>query len=365
LNVYVHHNKFVNNGLNAVFIDGAVRDDNVYVDETNEIIGHEQLVTSGFPIELISNYSYEHSPSLQTSKKVFEDIFDILDVSFTNSGITNQTDEEIKYTVQPTTAGNIAGGVKIVGFKNQIIIGNDTYIQDENSAIVRTAAAMAPQVDFWNRGVDKITKDVSVSFENGTATATLDIKLRWYTVSSISTGKDGQKTIKKNYHTSTASFNDTVSAPHVFPQQNVTGYVDVYPSETYPKFIVNVPHNGLTQRIEYKYGDAVRSHIFLVGEKKTDDMGIERTLYTRVDRWEGSNASVMADQVIFNGTFNPTELSMAYYTPYGEIPVTDVRVTVHELEKDTWRVPLVGFIVRLFYMIIIACCLVRVVLMRH
>jgi hypothetical protein len=365
LNIYVHHNKFINNGLKGILIDGGLGDVNVYVDGTNEVIGHDQIITSGFPIELIGNYSYEHSPSLATSKQVFEDIFDILNVPFTNSGVTNQTDEAIHYTVKSTTAGNIAGGVKIVGFRNQIIIGNDTFVQDENSAIVKTAAAMAPQLDFWNRGTDKIDKDVSVKFENGTATATLNIKLRWYTVSSIQTGRDGQKSSKKTYHTSTASFSDTVPAPQVFPQPNVTGYVDVYPSETYPKFIVNVPHNGVTQRIEYRYGDSVRSHIFLVGEKKTGAEGVESTIFSRVDRWEGSNASVMADQVIFNGSFNPTELSMSYYTPYGEIPVTDVRVEVHELQKDTWRVPLVGFVVRFVFMVIVLFFLIKAILRRY
>jgi len=101
-NIYVHDNQFINNGLNAVLIDGDVKDDNVYF-VNNKIIGHEQLENSGFPIEIIGNYSYEHPPSLQTSKKVFSSIFYILNIDFQNSGYTNQQDESILYSVQKTT----------------------------------------------------------------------------------------------------------------------------------------------------------------------------------------------------------------------------------------------------------------------
>jgi Pectate lyase superfamily protein len=101
-NIYVHDNQFINNGLNAVLIDGDVKDDNVYF-VNNKIIGHEQLENSGFPIEIIGNYSYEHPPSLQTSKKVFSSIFYILNINFQNSGYTNQQDESILYSVQKTT----------------------------------------------------------------------------------------------------------------------------------------------------------------------------------------------------------------------------------------------------------------------
>lgn len=354
-NIYVHDNQFINNGLNAVLIDGDIKDDNVYF-VNNTIIGHKQLETSGFPISLIGNYSYEHSPSLQTSKKVFSSIFDILDVKFQNSGFTNQQDESIPYSVSKTTMGNIAGGVKIIGFRNQVIIDNQTFIPDENSAIVKYTAVMAPRLDLWNTGIDKTDPKVTVSINNGMAEARLDVKMRWYTVS---TNQITKKTIK-NYHTSTASFNDSCKAPEILQKdQNVTAYVDVYPSETFPKFILNVPHSEITQRVEYKYGDTVATHTFLIGEKQTDDKGIEHTYYTRVNRWDG-NSSIMADEFIINGPFDPTKLSLTYYSPYERISISDVRVTVHDLEKNTWKVPGIGLVIRILFMSFILILLYRI-----
>lgn len=355
-NVYVHDNSFINNGLNAVLIDGDVNDDNVYF-VNNTVIGHDQLETSGFPIELIGNYSYEHPPSLQTSKKVFSSIFDILNVKFQNSGFTDQQDESIQYSVQKTTIGDIAGGIKIVGFKNQIIIDNQTYIPDKNSTIVKYAAVMAPGIDFWNTEIDKTDPKVTVSIKDGKADAHLDVTMRWYTVST----NQKTKAVKKTYHTSTASFNDSCPAPGVLPKvQNVMAYVDVYPSETFPKFTINVLHDRITQRIEYKYENIQATHTFLIGEKQTDDKGIEHTFYTRCNRWDG-NSSSMADEFIINGPFNPTDLSLTYHTPYEDIQVTDVRVTVHDLKKDTWQVPMLGLIARLIFMLFILFMIYRVV----
>jgi hypothetical protein len=130
-------------------------------------------------------------------------------------------------------------------------------------------------------------------------------------------------------------------------------------SETFPKFIINIPHTALTQRIEYKYENIQATHTFLIGEKQTDDKGIEHTFYTRCNRWDG-NSSSMADEFIINGPFNPTDLSLTYHTPYEDIKISDMRVTVHDLEKDTWRVPIIGSIIRIIFMCFILILLYRI-----
>lgn len=292
-----------------------------------------------------------------TVPETITSIFDILHVKFVSTGITNQQDAQIQYSVQKTTMGDIAGGIKIVGFKNQIIIDNQTYIPDENSAIVKYNAVMAPRFDFWNVVNDKIDNRVTVTIEDGTAKARLDVTMKWYTVSV----NQKTKAFKKDYHVSTASFNDTAQAPQILRKQhNVTGYVDVYPSETYPVTQVNVPHNDFTQRIEYRYGNTIAVHTFLVGEQEEGDKGIKHTIYSRVNRWDG-NLSCMDNEFIIDGPFNTTELSMTYYTPYKAINVTDIKVNVHELQTDTWKVPQLGFILRLFFMLLILLILFRII----
>lgn len=67
----------------------------------------------------------------------FNSIFDILNASFVDYGITNQNKDDIQYSIQKTDRGIIAGGIKIIGFSNEINIDNQTYIPDNNSTIVK------------------------------------------------------------------------------------------------------------------------------------------------------------------------------------------------------------------------------------
>ena len=81
---------------------------------------------------------------------------------------------------------------------------------------------------------------------------------------------------------------------------------------------------------------------------------------TRVDRWDG-NLSYMANEFVINGPFNPTELSITYYSPYEIVNVTNIRVKVHELQKDTWQVPQIDFILKLFLMLLVLAILYKIV----
>ncbi len=353
--IEVYDNIFANIGLKNVQLGSEGKDptNNVWIHD-NVYLTKEDMETSGVSFD--TNVSYTNMPTKEMSENIFSSIFDILKVKTTSSGITKQTDEQIQYTVQNTEHGDVVGGIKIVGFKNKVTIDNQTYIPDDNSTIVKYSAAMSPSLNFFGMATDKIDNKVSVSIKDGIATARLDVTIQWYTVSM---SKNSLK-LKKTYHTSTASFNDTSSAPTVIPKDNVTAFVNVYPSEVYPTSRVNIHRTNFTQRIEYRYEDTVAIHTFLIGEVKTDNNGIEHTIYNRVDRWDG-NKSHMANEFIADGPFNPTHLSITYCTPYSEEPVTDVRVSRHGVEKDTWEVPQLGFIFRLLLMLIILAFLWRIV----
>jgi Right handed beta helix region len=341
-NVYVHDNSFINNGLNAILIDGDVKDDNVYF-KNNIVIGHEQLETSGFPIELIGNYSYEHPPSLQTSEKVFSSIFDVLNMTFYDSAITNQSDDSIQYTVQKTTIGNIAGGVKVIGFRNQAVIDNRTYMQDNNSTIVKSEAVLAPStLDFWNKGVDKIDKDIHIEVKNGTATATMIVNMRVYSVSY----NQATKKTTKTYRSYSANFNDTAKAPEIFPApQNIKGEIEVYPTF----FEVYVPADGLV-KLDFTYGANVSTHSFLVGEREQKD-NVQYTEYTRLEDWSG-DLNHTGQWCFVYGTFDESKLNVKATTPYQEVNVTDFNITRHDYPKEPiafWFYPTVGFLICLYF----------------
>jgi hypothetical protein len=342
LNIYVHDNSFINNGLEGIIIDGGLENANVYF-KNNTIIGHKDLETSGFPIDLIGNYSYEHPPSLQTSEKVFSSIFDILNMTFYDSAITNQSDDSIQYTIQKTTIGTIAGGVKVIGFRNQAVIDNQIYMQDNNSTIVKSEAVLAQSsLDFWNKGVDKIDNDIHVEVKNGTATATMTINMRVYSVSY----NQATKKTAKTYKSYTATFNDTAKAPEIFPApQNLKGEIEVYPTF----FEVYVPADGLV-KLDFTYGINVSTHTFLVGEREQKD-NVEYTEYTRLEDWSG-DLNHTGQWCFVYGTFDESKLNVKATTPYKEVNVTDFNITRHDYPKEPiafWFYPTVGFLICLYF----------------
>jgi hypothetical protein len=242
----------------------------------------------------------------------------------------------------------IAGGIKIVGFSNVVSIDGKSYIPDEKSILVKYAAVKAPSFAFISGEVSNIKSSVNTSIVNGTAYATLTVKMEYYTVSKNSITK---KSIK-NSHTATAIFYDSCKAPELLPkQQGITAYVDVYPTVNLPQFTVSIGHDNFTQKIVYSYNDVNITHTLMKGECKTDSKGINHIIYFRVDRWDSSNLSNMGDMVTFNSPFNPNGLSVYYFTPYETIKVTDVKVTVHEVNTDSLLGGIVGFLLRFFMLI--------------
>jgi hypothetical protein len=276
------------------------------------------------------------------SEKVFENIFDILDTNLTNSGITNQTDDSIRYSIQKTTIGNIAGGVKIIGFRNQIVIDNTTYMPDNNSTIVKYDVVLAPGLNFWNQGVDKINKDINVEVKNRTATVTMTVNMKVYSVSY----NQATKKTTKTYKSYTATFNDTAKAPDVFPSpQDIQGRIEVYPTF----FEVFVPSDGLV-KIDYAYGENVSTHQFLRGERKVKD-NVQYTEYSRLEDWLGDMNHTEQWCFVY-GTFDESKLNVKASTPYRDINVTNFVIKRHDYPKDPiafWLYPTIGFLICLYF----------------
>ena len=339
-NIEISNNTFANNGLKAIML-GSGSDNNVYVHD-NKFIGKAELETMGIPVSALSaNVSYTNPPTKEMSEKIFGSIFDILNINFQDSAITNQTDEQIQYTVQKTTSGNIAGGVKIVGFRNMVLINNTTYMQNNNSTIVKSEAVVASPLDFWNQGNDKVEKTVDVNVKDGNATAILTVTVRHYKTSfSKQTNK-----IKRSYSTSTATFNDTAKAPDVYPApENISGIINVYP--TY--FEVSVPHTGLV-KIEYAYGNNTTEHRFLVGERVNKD-GIDYTVYSNMEDWT-AGLDHIGGWVRIYGKFDNRKLNVTACTPYEDIHVSNFKIENNgEIAEPiaSWFYPTIGFLIALY-----------------
>lgn len=305
-NVEVYNNVFADPGRQAIWLHNY--DGNVYVHD-NEFKDAKGLETLGIPV---GDISVDNPPTVEMSEKVFSSIFDVLDVKFTGTGKTNQTSEEIPYTIQETEQGRIAGGIKIIGFKDVIYIDGVPYIPDNDSVLIKYNAVKAPSFEWNHTRVSKIDKEVNVKNENGNVTATLTVKMKWYKLSNDSTG-----TIKKKQKTSEAVFSDTTKAPQILARPTeLKGILYEYPTYS----LASVPTNGLSE-VEYEYNGKTAEHVFLLGEQHKNNEGIIYTNFSKVDYWTGE-LDHSGEFLFINGSFDPKKLTVTAYTPYEEFQVT-------------------------------------------
>jgi len=338
-NIEVYNNTFADPGRKAIWLDSTGKGvTNVYIHD-NDFVDAAGLETLGIPVGGISE---SNPPTLEMSEKVFSSIFDILDVDFTEFGITNQTGDDIQYSVQTTAAGRIAGGIEIIGFNNTINIDGISYIPNETSVLVKYTAIKNPDYSWNNTGVKQIDKYVNVKIENGTAYATLKVIMRWYKITHDSLGKS-----RKTYKSTTAIFKDSEPSPKILQRStNLNGTITQYP--TY--FLIYVPPGDLT-KITYEYENNATEHFHLIGEQiKTSD-GIKYTNFTRVDCWKG-DISHYGRFVHINGIFDPSKLTITAYTPYESFNIERVYVIKKEVPSSIvsdWVYPSVGVLLILGY----------------
>ena len=284
--------------------------------------------------EKVEGIDYEPVP-----EREFDSIFSILDVEFTDTGVTGQTADSINYEVEKTSKGKIYGGIKLIGFKDEIFIEGVPYIPSEDAVMVKYEAIKSPDLIGWRGGGSKIEKTVDVHIENETAYATLTVKMKWYNLvkdQKTGTWKKGKK------HTSVAVFNDSIPAPSVLPKtENITGVIHVYP--TY--FAVKANGTSLT-KITYEYDGNSSVHNLMVGERNKNNNGVIYTNFTTLDYWEG-DIPHQADWIKELGVFDEDKLDVTVKTPYEEIKIKDWKIVKHEMPEKTtelWVDPFLGLL---------------------
>ena len=283
--IEVRFNTFSDPGLRAIWLHGGK---NVYIHD-NEFVDAAILETMGIPI---GDISIDNQPTVEMTEKVFDSIFDILEVEFTDSGTANHTEDDIH-------------------FKDLINIDGVPYIPQNDSILVKYEAVKAPSFSWNNTGVSKITKDVDIKNENGNVTATLTVKMEWYKLSTNSTGAT-----KKKYKTSKAVFSDTVKAPQVLNRPSeIRGILYEYPIHS----LAYVPSDGLT-KVKYEYDGKEVNHIYLLGEQHRNENGVLYTNFSRVNYWKG-DLPHNGEFLFINGSFDPEKLTVTAYTPYESFQV--------------------------------------------
>jgi hypothetical protein len=297
---------------------------------SNTYLDKGQLERAGIDFDL--NYSANNPPSVEDSERIFSNIFDILDSKVTDTGRTNQTADDIPLQVATNESGIIAGGVIIVGVRDKIILDNASYIPDESAVLVQGKVIQNPNYEQFVGIIKDIDKNITVKIKNNTAYATLNVKTEWSTIKTDpKTGKNSIKGLK----TAKNVFSDSYyPVPNVLKRElTAKACVNVYNDSKNPVTKLRVPYTNTTQRIEYTYGENTTVHKLMLGERVTDDKGLQYTAYTRCNIFEG-NISHMGNELIIYGDFDPAKLHIKYYTPYESSEVTDIEIIYHKNEGE-------------------------------
>jgi hypothetical protein len=334
-NIEICNNIFADIELQAVLLDDAESNE-IYVHD-NKFVNVAPVTTNGEPV------SYTNIPNVNMSEKVFGSIFDILNTTFSDSGRTDQTADEIPMQVKQTENGIVVGGIKIVGFKDKIIWNNETYIPDNQSVLVKPEAIKSSSLNFFSFGVDRMDKNVSVSIDNGTATATMTVTAYYYSTYRNKLGILNKGALQK----SVVTFTDSCPSPKVLERPvNITGMIYQYPTF----FYVSVPSNGLV-KVHYDYMGNSTDHSYAVGEMQTDDEGVQYTQFTKINDWVG-NIPNYGEYLYVNGTADPQKLTVTAYTPYEHFEVKNfnyVNYKIHPQFFADWFWPSIGMCIIVLY----------------
>jgi hypothetical protein len=282
------------------------------------------------PMDEIAGINNSYKPI--TEKEIQEeDIFlaGLLTVEFPENAITRQSGDSINYNVPTQQVGDVAGGVKIVGFNNWSKIDNENFISSTNDVLVKSVVMRNQDLDMYTANPKKIDKTVTVDMNNTTVTATLTAKVSSPSQKNILIGnKTTGKTKTRKY-----TFTDTYSpAPKILPQPaEVTGVIYQYPT----KFELNVLGENYTE-IEYKVGENITKHTFMIGARNETDTGVDFTEYTRIEFWDDNNSIPhIGDWISVPGKYDPETVKVTAKTPYKEYQVNKFEIVDKKFpEKD-------------------------------
>lgn len=314
-NIEVYNNTFANNGLQAILLDAVAlaASANVYIHD-NQFIGEAELRTMGIPI---GDINYTNPPTLAMSKKVFSNIFDILNMSFSDQAVDGGN--SYITDIQKVKKGQVSGGVDIVGFNNMVQIDGQNYIKSLDDAIISSDAQNLASLPISTQ------KETSLLQNGNNLTANLKINIKYNTVSAISSLINGKLITKNSYieHSETQEFSSSpVEMPNIYngsitPVANVTVYNNSYNPQT--KFYV--PITPYITKISYEYNNSMSWHYLKVGEILNTSKNVEYVSFKDMGYWDNANnTSYFGNLFVVSKALNPytaDQVKITLYDVYG------------------------------------------------
>lgn len=247
----------------------------------------------------------------------YNSLFGILGIKedmYTDSGITEQTEEDIRFELEGEVRGKVTGAIKIVGFSDVAYKDGVPFIHGEDSIMVKHIAMLTPMDIWWNGGVSRFEKTIDKKIEDGTAYANLTIYLKTYNWKENKvTG-----TKYKKYKESTYTFSDSVPSYAIYaPPESVNVTVNIYDGEAGKKYTLVTVENVSQQRNEFEYDGKTAVNDLLIGERMTASDNIISTNFFSVDMWEG-DISRYGRSAYIDGVIDPEKLKVRVYSIYGD-----------------------------------------------
>ena len=334
--IEVRFNTFSDPGLKAIWLhDGT---ENVYIHD-NEFVDADELETQGISKDI----SYENPPSIEDSEEVFDSIFDVLDMEFSDGAYLEQgtlaPQKEWAHKGRYTDAW-----IDITGYSGQIRIGNKTYIPESPD---KCAIVLFGTENLAKRPVSQKTS-TKLTSNDGKLTVKLTVKTK-YEVKAYKTYNVLGQSVKIPYYkekSETVEFVKKYDTPDIFPVfEPPKVYVTHYNGS---HAIVYTPEIDGIVRVDTSYNESECTERRLLGYIGTAQNGFKSTRYETIDSWSISGKQITQNPrgVRIEEPFDIGKLNVTVVTPYDSFEIEEFEYEV--IEDDSLKIlsyPLLSFIV--------------------
>jgi hypothetical protein len=320
-NIEVFNNTFANTGWHGIWLDSTGKGvANVYIHD-NKFLKGAEFKTGGFSVEGIS---YNNPPTKEQSEKVFESIFDFLEMEFSDTA--NTTNTEVYPSITWEEKGKSRAWVDIVGWDNLIERDGAFYIPEGQQPIIRYEAENTA-----SRPV-KTRTDVTLSEDNGTLTADLEVKA-YYEVAKRTTKRVNGisvPSIELVRKSKTSHYYDSEPIPERYrPAINSTAYVTIINNSMSAQTRIYIPESPDVMKVLFEYNNSQTWHYLHTCTLNQTEKGVKFAQISDLDYWEGENVTRLDNILVLSGAVDPDQVKITQYDIYGkEIPITDYEIEV-------------------------------------
>lgn len=290
-----------------------------------------------------------------TDTHEFNDIFDILNVSLSDSGYVDQSSVFLPEKIM-MSKGTESAWLDVVGYTGEIKIGNDTYIpKPANESAIVISGTQTTRDSVVSQ---ESSKRLTVSPDNN-LTVDLDVKTTYnipqknkITIFGKSLNYTTYKITNNKIVSDNTTFTKTFKAPVLFPAFNPPNVLVINFNGSHA--IVSVPELPGIVKIDYTYGNSTATEYRLIGYVGSATNGFKSTEYKTTENYLFDNSGILSrgrdGLYIKDRKFDPSKLNVTVITPYDSFHISHFESTV--IEDDHLKFFKWGFVGILGYFFI-------------